>query len=74
MVGTLNGHLEHIIIEITNNNINIKGTRIQHEINSTKFLLYGLTASTNNAFLMSALYIGQVRCAFGIIKNRREFN
>lgn len=60
IVGTLNGHIECLKIMIKANNTTIQNEAYKQFNNHTKYALYGLATSTNNAFILMALFAGRV--------------
>lgn len=60
VVGTLNGHIECLNISIKVNSIEIKTQPLKQLTSHTKYALYGLATSTNNAFLLQAFFAGRV--------------
>lgn len=54
IVGTMNGHLECLKLDISANTISIRSEELRPPNGHSKYALYGLTSSGNNAFLLAA--------------------
>lgn len=61
IVGTLSGHLECVQIKIKSNVITIDTDELKPPNGHSKYALYGLTTSTNNAFFLGAYFAGRVK-------------
>lgn len=60
VVGTLSGHLECIRIKIDANKITLNAERERQPNGHSKYALYGVASSMNNAFLLCAYFAGRV--------------
>lgn len=61
IVGTLNGHLECLRLKITKaTTISIESNELRPPNGHSKYALYGLTNSGNNAFLIAAYFARKV--------------
>lgn len=67
VVGTLSGHLECVQISIKSNVITIETEDLKPPNGHSKYALYGLATSTNNAFILGAYFAGRVSCTHKII-------
>lgn len=60
IVGTLNGHLECLRLKIVANTITVESEELKQPNGHSKYSLYGLASSMNNAFLLGAYFAGRV--------------
>lgn len=61
LVGTLSGHMECIHIKIEKSTtISIESEELKPPNGHTKYALYGMANSSNNAFLLCAYFAGRV--------------
>lgn len=60
VVGTLNGHIECVRLNIQSNAITMESEELKQPNGHSKYALYGLAISTNNAFLLLAYFAGRV--------------
>lgn len=60
-MGTLSGHLEYIHIKIVKSTtISIESEELKPPNGHSKYALYGIANSANNAFLLGAYFAGRV--------------
>lgn len=60
VVGTFNGYLECLRIKVNANIISIESEVMKQPNGHTKYALYGVATSINNAFLLGAYFAGRV--------------
>lgn len=60
IVGTLSGHLECLHIKISSNVISCESEEMKQPNGHSKYALYGIASSMNNAFLLGAYFAGCV--------------
>lgn len=60
IVATLSGHMENVHINIHNNAVAIASDEMKQPNGHSKYALYGVATSLNNAFLLGSYFAGRV--------------
>lgn len=60
IVGTLSGHIECLRLKIDSNTISVESEELKQPNGHSKYALYGVATSMNNAFLLGAYFARKV--------------
>lgn len=60
IVGTLSGHLKCLRLKIDANVMTVESEELKQPNGHSKYSLYGIASSMNNAFLLGAYFAGRV--------------